>query len=549
VALQMVAAGSLSRTLDAVIELGGHGMKWNLLHAIDMAKSKLSPSDKTGPAIMAVVELVRKYLLVLLAAVYVDEQTREAPNSHKFTKFSEWLGDLSELQNILDRLDERPQHALKYVDRQNLMASTVNDRTVDRRCGDVLTANFAMKADHFPGCQKKGLRPTICGAPNFRKVESINVFGCAIPTIIGAHNILSVLGASDASLIQFGNEQNDEEMWLGYATPHLFDSQFDPSTLSKPLRGSVVWVNLREEPIIYVGDRPFVFRDMALPYVNVELTGIEAEKIELVEDTLKADILRESLQYDGNFLVHDEGKPGELVGTWEVANQHTIKTVRQVYTEAAEISGMRVKFLRLPVTDEQSPELKDFDMMVENLLSDIVATLTNDEPTSFVFNCQMGRGRTTTGMVVCSLLIGQVYPAYYAFLHERYPNLLSPSESELSRGNYTCILQLRSVLTDGRDAKLRVDLILEACSRMQNLRTAIEGFALQISSPDVTEEARARAHHHGVHYLQRYFNLIAFTSYLEEEFDRKALKFRKSFEQWMEERPELTALHNTATLS
>lgn len=49
---------------------------------------------------------------------------------------------------------------------------------------------------------------------------------------------------------------------------------------------------------------------------------------------------------------------------------------------------------------------------------------------------------------------------------------------------------------------------------MQNLRTAIESFVLSAASPDNTEEARARAHHSGLHYLIRYFNLIVFAVYL-----------------------------------
>eukprot|EP00331_Platyophrya_macrostoma_P025703 CAMPEP_0176441140 /NCGR_PEP_ID=MMETSP0127-20121128/21019_1 /TAXON_ID=938130 /ORGANISM="Platyophrya macrostoma, Strain WH" /LENGTH=761 /DNA_ID=CAMNT_0017825859 /DNA_START=19 /DNA_END=2305 /DNA_ORIENTATION=+ len=571
VTLQMVAAGSLLKVLDAVMELGGSGSKWNLLHAIDMAKTKLSPNDKNGPQVLAAVDLVRTYLLVMLTAAYVDEcQSAESPSSPSrrnaqplgsdrscisprldsgdVVKFSEWIENLTELRLTLERLEERPLHSLKYVDRRNLMAPTVHDRAVERRCGDVLTANFAMKADHFPGCQKKGLRPQVCGAPNFRKVPNTNVFGTAIPTIMGVYNILHVLGAYDGSLVQFGNDTNDEEMWLGYASPHVFAREWDPSTMEKPLRGSVVWVNLREEPIIYVGDRPFVFRDMQAPYVNVELTGIESDKVEHVENALKADILREGEQYDGNFIVHDEGKPGELVGFWEVANENTVKTVRQVYDEAA-ASGCRVKFLRLPVTDEQSPELKDFDSLVEALLPEVLAAAPLKNPNPL---CSTARWEEAalTGMVVCSLLIGAMFPDYYSFLNDMYqPSVYGANDSELSKGNYTCILQLKSVLTDGREAKHNLDLVLEACSRMQNLRTAIEGFALQVMSPDVSEEARARAHHHGIHYLQRYFDLIAFTSYLEECLDKERGTLSRSFEAWMVDRPELKALHDSASLS
>ena len=68
--------------------------------------------------------------------------------------FSEWVNERAGVANIINNLDARGEAALKYVSTDNLMKADLS-----RRCGDVLTANFALKADHFPGCQKKGLRP------------------------------------------------------------------------------------------------------------------------------------------------------------------------------------------------------------------------------------------------------------------------------------------------------------------------------------------------------------------------------------------------------
>jgi len=83
---------------------------------------------------------------------------------------------------------------------------------------------------------------------------------------------------------------------------------------------------------------------------------------------------------------------------------------------------------------------------------------------------------------------------------------------------------------------------------MQNLRTAIEGYALAAASPDSSEEGRARAHHAGVHYLVRYFNIIVFAVYLEEEYDRMAKRMKRTFVQWMSAHPELTSLTQACAL-
>eukprot|EP00796_Vickermania_ingenoplastis_P009749 gene9749-6837_t len=536
---QMLTAGSLLRTVDAVIELGGEGKEWNVLHFLDYLKGLIGVVGKNKPQSIAdALHGLSAYLVVLLVSLYLDnngDYTLEMP-------FSAWVLARKEVFNIVHRLDVRGEHALRYVTSENLMKADVS-----RRSGDVLTANFCLKADHFPGCQKKGLRPELCGAPNFRKVHLVNVYGVAIATLVGVHNILSLLGASDEPLKTYPGQSNDKELFLGFAAPRLFDPNFKPEELQRPLRGSCVWINLREEPILYVGDRPFVFRDLAAPYVNVELTGIETTKIEHVENQLKLDVLNEADEYNGKFLVHDEAQPGELVGIWEDASEDTVKTTREVYTEVCD-KGYRCTMLRLPVTDEQSPEIRDFDLLVNALLPRIAQHMDRRETLSFVFNCQMGRGRTTTGMVICCLLIGLVIPEYFTELDNYYKPLYKETDSELSQGNYSIVNQLKRVLINGRIAKHRVDLVLEACSKMQNLRTAIESFVLSVRSPDFTEEQRARAHHAGIHYLVRYFNLIVFAVYLDEEYDRMQKQMKCTFVEWMSAHPEITTIAGNAAL-
>ncbi|CAJ1989048.1 protein of unknown function - conserved [Leishmania donovani] len=540
---QMLTAGRLLRTVDAVIALGGRGRRWNILHALDFLKKRIGVLGSNKPQrIVDALHGLRCYLLVLLSCLYLDAQKGEGFTIGELL-FSDWVTAHAEVSNIVEHLEDRGEAALEYVAADNLMKADLS-----RRSGNVLTANFCLKADHFPGCQKKGLRPALCGAPNFRKVDFVNVYGVAIPTIKGIHNVLSLLGASSEPLQVYPGQSNDSEPYLGFAAQRLFEPAFKPEELQHPLRGSVVWVNLREEPILYVGDRPFVFRDLAAPYVNVVLTGIQTEKVELVEYELKRDVLMEAAQYDGKFLVHDEGNPGELVGVWESADEETVKTLREVYDELV-VKQFRCQMLRLPVTDEQSPEIRDFDLLVNALLPRIAKHLDRRETLSFVFNCQMGRGRTTTGMVICCLLIGLVIPEYYDELHNAYrDSLYADTESDLGRGEYSVIVQLKRVLAQGRTAKYQVDLVLEACSKMQNLRTAIEAFAIAVSSPDTIESGRARAHHAGVHYLKRYFNLIVFAVYLQEEYDRISKLMRRSFTDWMTTHPEIFTLLDSCVL-
>ena len=54
-------------------------------------------------------------------------------------------------------------------------------------------------------------------------------------------------------------------------------------------------------------------------------------------------------------------------------------------------------YFRIPVTEERSPGEDCFDMMVE-------ALKTEPASTPCVFSCQMGKGRTTLGMVAACLV-------------------------------------------------------------------------------------------------------------------------------------------------
>ncbi len=54
-------------------------------------------------------------------------------------------------------------------------------------------------------------------------------------------------------------------------------------------------------------------------------------------------------------------------------------------------------YLRVPVTDEKAPKADDFAVLIGRAWAP-------PQGAALVFNCQMGRGRTTTGMIIASLL-------------------------------------------------------------------------------------------------------------------------------------------------
>lgn len=83
-----------------------------------------------------------------------------------------------------------------------------------------------------------------------------------------------------------------------------------------------------------------------------------------------------------------------------------------------------VEYYRIPITDECAPEEKDFDAIV-------AATKDCNTDTAVVFNCQLGRGRTSTGLV-CGYLIAEMRKGLW--LPTVAPPAPDPTKPDYSKG-------------------------------------------------------------------------------------------------------------------
>ncbi|CAM8934542.1 unnamed protein product [Rhodiola kirilowii] len=384
------------------------------------------------------------------------------------------------------------------------------EQVMKLRVGSVLGKQTILKSDHFPGCQNKRLMPQIDGAPNYRQAESLHVHGVAIPTTEGIRNVLNYIG-----------DQADGK------------------------HTKVLWINLREEPVIYINGRPFVLRDLGRPFSNLEYTGINRERVEQMESRLKEDIQLEASRYGNKILVTDELPDGQMVDQWESVSRDSVKTPLEVYEEL-QAEGYLVDYERIPITDEKPPKELDFDLLVHKISKANIKT-------EIIFNCQMGRGRTTTGMVIATLVylnrtgasgiprtnsIGRVMDGISS-ITDNVPN----TEEAIRKGEYAVIRSLIRVLEGGVEGKKQVDKVIDKCASMQNLREAIATYRNSILR-QADEMKREASLSFFVEYLERYYFLICFTVYIHTE--RSALDPNASdyisFSDWMKARPELYSI-------
>lgn len=118
---------------------------------------------------------------------------------------------------------------------------------------------------------------------------------------------------------------------------------------------------------------------------------------------------------------------------------------------------------RLPIVDEKAPQDKDFDAA-------LTAMRNTDADTACIFNCQMGKGRTTTGMIVAVLLkdilFGDTSKTYYKndkVTKEEFPDEDEYLEERAKRGQYQVLDNISKYIPGVDEGKAHIDHIIDLC--------------------------------------------------------------------------------------
>lgn len=267
---------------------------------------------------------------------------------------------------------------------------------------------------------------------------------------------------------------------------------------------------------------------------------------------MKLDVIQEVMENgNGSLLLHDEDDIG-LTPVWQKVDvsegSSDLMTPRDMYNYIRGL-GYNVLDFRVPITDEQAPKTADYDKLMR-----LVNTFDTDA--SVVVNCQMGRGRTTTGMIVVYAVrlwqMNELKNVEYILAEaakqgHRFKSKLrdvasraSPEELTFLRGEFKSTLNLITVIIGGSTAKAIVDCVIDLCDSMQNIREAIYDLKLQCEKPDLSALRLAQSQGRGAHYTIRYCQLIQFVSYLlSEDPSSMQVKPIKKYAEWMKERPEV----------
>merc|ERR1712179_719811 len=386
-------------------------------------------------------------------------------------------------------------------------------------------------ADHFANIQK--LPDPVPGCPNFRRVPGYKVYCCGQPTVAGFESCLKKVCGD-----------------------------------TYPKEGKIIWLNLRQEPCVYVNGDPVCARppNKIGEYAelgNVTRDSVKADELEFL-DTCKARMEKNG----GKLKVVDINKTEKEID------------VKQIETLSSVIETLKIKYpglvhMRIPICNSAAPLETDFDVLCNNLVGSSINT-------PIIVNDQVGLSRATTGCVAsCLFKEFQISASFDALLttvpgvnHEllrmdRYQ--MDMSKDALFRGEFECVKELISTLKDGDGAKKTCDKVIDKNGPKKTGGTGIKQLRENIAESKLSYEimddaAQAFLKVKIMDNIHKYFYLIVFTAYMREmaeaarttmSDEQKAaftisggktaipgnqLKLPKTFAAFMEEHSELRGM-------
>eukprot|EP01063_Lacrimia_lanifica_P036776 TRINITY_DN7386_c0_g2_i1.p1 TRINITY_DN7386_c0_g2~~TRINITY_DN7386_c0_g2_i1.p1 ORF type:complete len:1695 (+),score=591.46 TRINITY_DN7386_c0_g2_i1:244-5085(+) len=389
------------------------------------------------------------------------------------------------------------------------------DQVVLKRKG-TLRSGTAMKSDHFPSGKQRGLPEPIEGAPNFR-------------------------------MVALGPDPYNQDM------AHTFYATAQPTVdaylrlVMRMLRNKkqttkILFVNLREERFVYINRKPFCLKYLQDLYHNMEDPFVTAGFIEGQEAGLKSAILQEAADHRDRFMVHDEEmKDGELAAWGEIfayyeklEDKSAVLTMVQVIRELQK-NGFDIKYLRLPITDEKPPKDDDLDTLVAHLWHLHV----HDQSSPLLFNCQLGRGRTTTVTLLSMFFLypptveeagGRVVP--WGEDHDGLPpSPAAPAAASFaadagqSSERWKCVRDLFERKGVQKVAVAHFRKLIDAAAHIQNLRTCVEDAVAQCAK--ATDAVRkSKLWLKTKNYLKRYYYLAMAFTYFHTECQGEYKRWR-----------------------
>merc|ERR1711876_48701 len=339
----------------------------------------------------------------------------------------------------------------------------------------------AAMQDHFEKIQK--LPDKVDGVPNFRRVPGYKVYCCGQPTIEGFTNALNK------------------------ACGDIY-----------PKTNKIIWLNMRQEPIVYVNGNPVCARPPNKIGEYAELGDVTRESVKKDEEEFIRVLEGRAKGAEGKIKVIDVNKKESEI---EVKDLITLSSVIEKLKET--FPGL--VHMRIPVCNSAAPTEVDLDNLCKTLLGSNVNA-------PVIVNCQVGLSRSTTGCVAACLFREFQLSASYEGLVETVPGVnldvlrmdnyqMDKDKDTLFRGEFEVVKELMAALGDeGVASKRECDKVIDKngpAPKGTGIKQLRENIAESKLSYEIMDDAaQAFLKTKIMDNIQKYFYLICFTAYLRE---------------------------------
>jgi len=327
-----------------------------------------------------------------------------------------------------------------------------------------------------------------------------------------------------------------------------------PKIAEKVTKGDkLIWFNMRQEPVAYVGGQPVTPRKTPNPHDNIEIPG-KVEDMDALEDKFVKE-LESRMCSEGKIPVfsdkEDAENPMDREEVKESVKLSDLKSYKKILTElaAGPLEGMTV--IRVPVVEERPQPEDCFDVIIKALVEE------NPAKTQCIFSSQLGQGRTTFGMTAACIVKAVQMSSKLNKMVETgigsrdwADGIIKKTFEELAAsedlkdhylmGEFEVVKELLEKMPAAKDGKQLADKMIDLCgvppegTGIQNLRKCI--IKTKYKYDAATEDRQAHWKKMIINFIERYFYLICFATYAKQ-FGPDG--FKKSFKEWMNENSSL----------
>jgi len=300
---------------------------------------------------------------------------------------------------------------------------------------------------------------------------------------------------------------------------------------------NVLWVNLRQEGVVYVNGRPYSIRESGKLGEHMCLN--EAFAI----NNLENDMASQLKKADGTFaFVKDQlgEQEKETVPEYvsETAKLENVTTLAELFSAAAK-KEPKLESTRIPLNLNQAPSDDTFDLLIRLLKG-------HSSAVPVIFSCQAGISRSTTASVIAAIIKETQLEEDFAKmrgivpdeiidglrekkLHPEIPESTDKQNNALMKGEFPVVLELLESSDLAKECKAQVDRLIDAAAGAENIRESaiMQKMQFDVASDDWRMVLKTRI----MDMIERYFNLIVFAMYTKEV---GTAGFKTTFKKWLD---------------